>query len=188
MPSSTLELVTHLETMLGLLFCAIHALPTTTEASASGTIYVIRHAETDGHSKDCGISAEGILRAEYLPSIFKNGGKFKAPATIIAFQVHGTKHGQRMEDTVTPLAKSLGLNITKGPTLIDDPNWTPAPAKAGAAQALAALNTGAVLVSDWSYVSVFCKELGKSCKHLLKDGENFQGNDQVCLVQCLGTV
>jgi hypothetical protein len=139
----------------------------------SGIMYVVRHADTSNHSSTCGINSKGVRRANYMKGIF-NGSKFEAPKTIIAFQVRGKL--QRMEDTVTPLAKSLGLNVTEGPTLeADDDDGEEVPTYEGAKQAIAALEKGVVLVADWSYIVVFCKALGHKCK-------NFVGNDQVLVV------
>jgi len=138
----------------------------------SGIIYVVRHAETSGHNSTCGINAKGEKRARYMTTIFK-GQKFETPKTIIAAQVPGKL--QRMQDTVTPLAANITMKVTKGPTLIDDPDWTPAPAKAGAKQALVALGNGTVLLAWWSYIEELCKQLGEKC-------DNFDGFDEVLVV------
>lgn len=147
------------------------------ESGYSGTIYVVRHADTNGAVKPYGINAKGLRRAEYMKSIF-DGSVFEPPASIIAAQVKGKI--QRMQDTVAPLAKHLGIQIdtTVGP-LVDDPYWTEQPPKDAAKKALAALKDGPVLIAWWSYIKYLCKDLGHTCPGGVTD---FKGNDQVLVV------
>ena len=73
-------------------------------ARGDGTIYMIRHGEKD--SKGCE-STKGMERANALHSIFKS--KFQLPDFIYAY--HYTHDCQRTTQTITPLAKSLGLTV-----------------------------------------------------------------------------
>lgn len=131
----------------------------------SGTLYIIRHAETSGSVSPSGIGPKGIRRAEYIATIF-DGSKYKAPKSIIAGHVSGT--AQRMEDTVAPLAKKLGITIDTSIKVDDDED--------GAHQAKRDLDHGTVLVCWWSYVVQFCAWLGPHC-------DNFSGNDSVLVVE-----
>jgi len=131
----------------------------------SGTMYIIRHAETKGKKSPSGIGPKGIRRAHHIATIF-DGSKYKAPKSIIAGRVSGT--AQRMEDTVTPLAHKLGITIDTSVKVDDDED--------GAHLAKRDLDHGTVLVCWWSYVVQFCAWLGPHC-------DNFSGYDSVLVVE-----
>jgi len=143
--------------------------------SLSGRIYVTYHAETFNKHQHfpLGIGPTGIRRANYMATLFSKYGEFDPPKTIIAAQTKEVNppRGQRMEGTVTPLAKSLGLKVIKGPLLLDDPEWTYIPANKAARMALKALVNGTVLLSWWSYTEELCQQLGTSCKPFEEFGE-----------------
>eukprot|EP00978_Attheya_sp_CCMP212_P047802 scaffold432507_cov71-Attheya_sp.AAC.1 len=150
---------------------------TTAQQRVSGTIYMVTHSETSGYSfPPHAIGPFGRKRAEYRTSLF-NGSRFKAPNTIIAAQVvDKVGRGQRMEHSVVPIAKSLGINVTIGPTLIDTPKWTHEPAREAAQLALTSLSNGTVLISMWSFILEFCAQLGTHC-------ENFNEPDDVITIE-----
>ena len=73
-------------------------------ALGDGTVYMIRHGEKD--SEGCE-SSKGMERANALHDIFKSN--FQLPDFIYAY--HYTHDCQRTTQTITPLAKSLGLTV-----------------------------------------------------------------------------
>ena len=144
----------------------------------SGTMFLMTHAETENKTYPMAIGPVGIEHSYYIAANY-NGTKYKAPSTIIACQVVDDEEpyrGQRMQDTVTPLAKNLGINLTIGPTLVDDPDWSYKPARIASQLALTALENGTVLVSMWSFVEEFCYHLGISC-------ENFDDHGELVILQ-----
>lgn len=145
-------------------------------SSASGTIYVVRHADTNGAVSPYGINAKGLRRAAYMTTIF-DGNTFLAPASIIAASVPGKR--QRMVDTVAPLAEHLGITMDTSITLLDNSDWSEQPCKDAAKKAMAALSKGPVIIAWWSYIKYLCKDLGQKCPGGVSD---FKGNDQVLVV------
>lgn len=144
---------------------------------ASGTIYVVRHAETKNHGHIHGINEQGLRRADNMVNIF-DGSKFETPKTIIAASV--TSKVQRMEDTVAALADHLNIKMDiVGPLEDDDSKWTFKPCADAARAAAASLHKGPVLISWWSYIKYLCKGLGQKCPSGKTD---FKGYDEVLVV------
>lgn len=84
-----------------------------------------------------------------------------------------------MIDTVTPLAKHLGIEIVNPKGVLADNGWDRNVPKDAAQKALAALIKGPVLISWWSYIKYLCRDLGKTCPGGVSD---FKGFDQVLTV------
>ena len=78
-------------------------------AELPATVLVIRHAEKlpDGAMD---LAPAGFERARRLPKLFEGpGARFPKPQVI--FATHESAHSRRPVETVTPLAKALGLTI-----------------------------------------------------------------------------
>lgn len=77
-------------------------------------IIVIRHAEKPADPPDKNLSEPGRQRAESLVKFFKDNAelkKFAPPAAIYATGLGKGGKGQRCQQTVKPLAASLGLSV-----------------------------------------------------------------------------
>ncbi len=75
-------------------------------------IVVIRHGEKPATGGE--LSAQGVQRAQSLPRFFKTNPevmRFGAPVAIYAFKPAVAGGSVRAIQTVTPLAKQLGLSI-----------------------------------------------------------------------------
>jgi broad specificity phosphatase PhoE len=73
-------------------------------AAAQSTLFVVRHAEkVEGADKDSDLSEAGRARAEALAKMLKDAG-------IIA--IYATEF-KLTQETAAPLAKALGINVTK---------------------------------------------------------------------------
>lgn len=76
-------------------------------------ILIVRHAEKPADDADAGLSPDGRKRAEALPDLFKKSATrpdpFPTPDFIIATKA--SKQSNRPVETVTPLARALGLEI-----------------------------------------------------------------------------
>jgi hypothetical protein len=77
-------------------------------------IVVIRHAEKPADPADKNLSEPGRRRAESLVKFFKDNAelkKFDPPAAIYATGLGKGGKGQRCQQTIKPLAASLGLPV-----------------------------------------------------------------------------
>jgi len=84
-----------------LLSCAAAA------SAAPARIIVIRHGEKPPSGDD--LDAQGVCRADALATAFP--AKFGAPAAIYAMNPNDADGSMRPIETVTPLARALGLTI-----------------------------------------------------------------------------
>jgi hypothetical protein len=78
-------------------------------SKAPAVILLMRHAEkplTD--SKDPNLSPEGFKRAQALPKLFLDG---TLPKPDFLFATAPSKHSNRPEETIAPLAQTLNLKI-----------------------------------------------------------------------------
>ncbi|PKY04152.1 putative phosphoglycerate mutase family protein [Aspergillus campestris IBT 28561] len=73
-------------------------------------VYLIRHGEKSGLSKDRGLNSEGELRAECLRNIFGANSTYDIKY-ILAPKFNKQGYHRRSYDTVHPLAEDLGLSI-----------------------------------------------------------------------------
>ena len=140
----------------------------TPELRSSGTIYLLTHGDPSEKVSPRGLGPVGQKHAEYIASVF-NGTKYKAPSTIIACQIVDDEvppAGQRMQETVQPLAEAIGIPLLVGPTFVDEPGWTSDADVEAAKLALASLKNGTVAIAMWSFVEEFCYQLGTTCKNL----------------------
>lgn len=144
----------------------------TTRQLASGTIYIQYHAETGNKTYPEANGPRGKARAQHWKSQF-NDEIYKAPKSIITPMVEDYKkrRGQRLIDSVTPLANHLGVNVSIGPTLVDSPRWTADPATEVALMALDSLNEGTVVVSYWSFTWELCEKIGTKCEEFDEPGQ-----------------
>jgi len=77
-------------------------------------VLLLRHAEKPpDEAMAVGLSDQGKLRAEALPNLLvkSNGRPTPFPKPDLIFATKNSKHSHRPLETVTPLAKKLGLPI-----------------------------------------------------------------------------
>jgi hypothetical protein len=77
-------------------------------------IILIRHAEKPADRDDPHLSPAGVERAKQLVSFIKTDRamtRFGLPVAIFATETTKDDNGQRTQETVTPLAASLGLAV-----------------------------------------------------------------------------
>lgn len=77
-------------------------------------IVIIRHAEKPANPSDPHLSRQGVKRAKRLVSyITKDPAilKFGTPVAVFATKTTKDDNGQRTQETVAPLAKSLNLEV-----------------------------------------------------------------------------
>lgn len=77
------------------------------------TILVIRHAEKPADDTDIHLGPEGKKRARALPDLFRKSARRPDPFPLpdFIFATKNSRHSSRPVETVTPLAKKLGLDI-----------------------------------------------------------------------------
>jgi hypothetical protein len=76
-------------------------------------ILLIRHAEKPTDTNDIHLTAQGKKRADALPELFKKSDKRPEPfpKPDFLFAAKQSKHSNRSFETLTPLAKELGLKL-----------------------------------------------------------------------------
>ena len=92
------------KSILNLICLALLALclPATAAAQASGTIFLVRHAEKLSTARDATLSPKGLKRAQCLAHMLGDAG----------IQVIFASGFVRTQETAKPLAKALGIKAT----------------------------------------------------------------------------
>lgn len=99
---------------LAALFVAAAPAPAVAQAVRPAQVILLRHAEKPDDPKNPHLSPAGVKRSERLVGFITNDpamNRFGPPVAIYATRTTKDDDGQRTQETVTPLARALKLQV-----------------------------------------------------------------------------